>query len=302
MDEAKIKRGLNVYLYYWTIPIFFALILINYFTRTITLEALDMNLMISIVSFLFGFLITITFSMLMLKTSSLKEALAIEAGRLVSLFLLSKQLGKNFHEKIKEKIDDYTISTLREYTTYEVGRESVYGMYEDINFAEIKTKHQETSMNSFLYILGEFEPLREKLEYLTNRRVEWPIKAANYILGILLILLLFLNRGDTFTNMLFVILTTTIIFVFLIIEDYDNLKIGDYTYNISNSEQIFDLIERERYYPQEILSRVNLISGKTYRIGIIDSKTKQEKIFTIQYTPQFSSKINFLVKKSGKKD
>src|SRR3989344_2944770 len=286
----NIKRGLNIYLYYWTIPILFLFIIINYYTRNIKLEALDIGLMISIVSFLFGFLITITFSMLLSKVSSLKENLANETGRLVSLFLLSKHLGKKFSEIIKQRIDSYTINTLRDYTNYDVSREHFYGIYEDIKEIEINNVKQESAAHSFLYVLGELATIREKLEYLTSRRVEKPLKIANYVLGILLIILLFLNRGDTFTNSIFIILSTIIIFIFLIIEDFDNLKIGDYTYNISNSEQIFDLIEKERYYPQEILSRAILIPGNKYRIEIFDKKSKKEKIHLIQYTPSFKRK------------
>ena len=113
----------------------------------------------------------------------------------------------------------------------------------------------------------------------------------------MLILLLFLNRGDPFTNLLFVLLSTIIVFIFLIIEDYDDLKIGDYKANISNSEQIFDLIEKDRYYPEEILSRVELERGKKYRIGILDEKDGKEKIFDILYNPEFKSKVKFLVDK-----
>lgn len=299
MNETKeeIKKGFNVYLYYWTIPAFIGFLLLNYFAKTFRIQELDLNLMISIVSFLFGFLITITFSMLLAKTASLKEALAIETGRLVSLFLLSKKLGKEFHEKIKEKIDYYTMLTLKEYTNYEASRKLMYEMYEDIDNAEQRTKPQEQAMNSFLYILGEFEPLREKLEYLTSRRIEWSLKLANYMLGIILIVLLFLNRGDTFTNSLFIILSTIIVFIFLIIEDYDNLRIGDYTYNISNSEQIFDLIGKPRYYPSEILSRVKLEKGKTYRIGFYDEKTRQERILPLAYNKNFRFSLMRLTKR-----
>lgn len=297
MEEEKIKKGLNIYLYYLTIPVFFGFIIFNYFTRAFRIEALDISLMISVVSFLFGFLISIVFSMLLSKTSALKEALATEAGRLASLFMLSKKLGKEFHEKIRERIDEYTVKTLKNYTEYEIGRQSVYEMYEDTDSAEIKNAKQEAAFNSFLYILGEFEPLREKLEYLTSRRIEKSMKFVNYTLGVILIALLFLNRGDTFTNALFVILSTTIIFIFLIMEDYDNLKIGDYTYNISNSEQIFDLIGKHRYYPEELLSKVNLEQNKQYRIGFYNEKTKEEKIVLLTYNPEFKSKLDFLTKK-----
>ncbi len=295
--DNELKKGVNIYLYYWTIPVFFFLLILNYYTRNIKIEALDIGLMISIVSFLFGFLITITFSMLLSKVSALKENLACETGRLVSLYLSSKQLGKKFHLHLKQRIDSYTISTLRDYINYEVSRDHFYGMYKDLDSLEINNFAQEAAANSFYYVLGELATIREKLEYLTSRRVEKSLKISNYVLGLLLIVLLFLNRGDTFTNSIFIILSTIIIFIFLIIEDYDNLKIGDYTYNISNSEQIFDLLETERYYPKEILSRAILIPGKKYRIGIYDKKTKQEKMHLIQYNPSFKRKLLFLSKK-----
>ncbi|MDO8460085.1 MAG: hypothetical protein Q7S74_03180 [Nanoarchaeota archaeon] len=300
MSEEEIKKGLNIYLYYWTIPVFLAFVIINYSLRNFKIEALNLGLMISVVSFLFGFLITITFSMLLNRSSSLKEDLAIEAGRLVSLYFLSKQLGQKFHEKIIEKIDEYAICTLRDYTNYEISRDPMYSMYLNTPLMEIKDKSQEAAANSFYYVLGEFEPLREKLEYLTNRRVEWSIKIADYLLGIILIILLFLNRGDSFTNAIFVVLSTIIIFIFLIIEDFDDLRIGDYTYNISNSEQIFDLIGKERYYPEEVVDRVELTPNRTYRIGIQDKITKKEKIFQIQYNPKFNSRLRFLTKKVKK--
>ena len=170
-------------------------------------------------------------------------------------------------------------------------------MHDDLEHVKAENDRQKSIAESFLYTLSELEPIREKLEYLTSRRVEKSLKISNYLLGVLLIILLFLNRGDTFTNFIFVILSTIIIFIFLIIEDYDNLKIGDYTYNISNSEQIFDLIGKDRYYPRDVLSRAELISGKKYRIGIYDKKAKEEKMHLIRYNPSFNRKLAFLNRK-----
>jgi len=296
-EKKRVKKGFNLYRYYWTLIAFVVLLIVNYYSRNIKVEALDIGLMISIVSFLFGFLVTIVFSMLLKKVSALKSVLAIEVGRLASLFLLSAYLGNKFHEIITEKIDDYTRKTLRNYKNYEVVREDVYDIHRELKLMEVKSDYQRQISTSFLYILGELQPVREQLEYLTSKKVEWPLKLSAYLLGSLLIVLLFLNRGDSFTNAIFVILSTTIIFIFLIIEDYDDLRIGDYSYNISNSEQIFDLLNKERYYPENILSRVNLEKGRKYRIGFYDSSVKEEKIFLITYNPEFNSKINTLISK-----
>lgn len=300
MDSEKkgdLKRGVNFYYYYLAIPIFIALFMINYYSQSIRVEALNIGLMISVVSFLFGFLVTISFTMLMNKLSALKSCLAAEAGRLTSLFLLSEHLGEKFHKEIAERIDAYTMKTLSHYGSYDVGRGEIYEMHKNLKFMEVKNDYQKQLTSSFLYNLGEMQPVREQLEYLTSRKVELPIKISTYILGGFLIILLFLQRGDSFTNTLFVVLSTVIIFILLIVEDYDDLRIGDYSYNISNSEEIFDLIGRERYYPSHILNRVSLEKGRKYRIGFYGLKTKEEKVFMITYSPGFSSKIDSLASK-----
>ncbi|MBS3078949.1 hypothetical protein J4218_02405 [Candidatus Pacearchaeota archaeon] len=282
-EFENLKKGWNIYHYYFTIVIFFIFVLLNYFSRNFTVESLNMALMISAVTFLFGFITNINFSMLLKKVHSLRDALAQETASLVSVYLLSKHLGKEFHEKIAKLVDGYTIYTLRDYKKYESGREFVYGMYDDLSLMEMDSEYKRSIASRLLSELTSFEKVREELEYLTSNRMEISLKLVNYLLGTILIILLFLNRGDMFTNALFVILSTTIIFLFLIVEDYDELKIEDYATNISNSEQIFDLIGKERYYPQEILSKIKLEKGRKYRIGIFDSKSGKEKIFELEY-------------------
>ena len=283
MEEEISKKGLELYLYYWTLPVFVVFLIINKYANNYNVPAVDLNLMISIVSFLFGFLITISFSMLWSRVSALKSSLAIETGRLVSLFELSKHLGKEFNEKIRKYIDNYTVNTLRDYVNYEVGRESIYGIYEDLDKMELKTESQKQASYSFYYVLGEFEPLREQLEYLTQRGLLWALKFANYALSMILISLLFLNRGNPFNDWLFVVLSTVIVFIILIIEDYEALRIGDYTVNISNSEQLFDLLGEKRYYPRRLLRRVRLEKGQIYRVGVYDPSIKKERIVNMRY-------------------
>jgi len=297
-NEEIIKQKRGFYWYYLTFPACAFFILVNYFSKNFKVVGLDAGLMISVSTFLFGFLISISFSMLLSRSSSLKSALAGETGRIISLYLLSKHLGKSLKEKLEVLFDSYTINTLREYKDYSIGRETFYNVYENIKLAEIKTEFQKQTFNSFMYILGEWEVLRENLEYLTKKRaLLWSLKCSNYLLGFIVIALLFLNRSDLFTNILFIILSTVIIFVLLIIEDYDELRIGDYTANISNSEQIFDLMGKDRYYPFDILGRVRLENGKKYRIGIYDSSTKREKIVLMTYSLSFGIRLTSFMKK-----
>lgn len=281
--QAIKRKGFHVYLYYLTLVALGLFFAVNLYLQKYHINFDDLDLMISVVSFLFGFLITISFSMILNKVNLLKESLALETAHLVSIFKLSKVLGNKFHERIKLTIDNYTVNTLREYSNYEVGRESLYEMYDSLETAEIKSQMQDKIFNSFIYILGEFEKTREKIEYLTKRSLLWALKAINYTLGIILIILLFLNRGVLFNDALFIVLSTTIVFILLIIEDYESLKLGDYNISIENSEQIFDLIGEKRYYPNFLLKRVHLEKGKIYRVGIYDSATKKEKVVNMKY-------------------
>jgi len=281
--KKRIKKEKEIFLYYWTYIALVFFIILNYFSPHLKIASLNIGLIISVVTFLFGFLINISFSIVKNKAVDLREALAIETGRLSSIFWLSKNLGKNFYEKIREHIDKYAIKTLTYFREYEVGRQEISEIYGDLDLITLKSKHQDKYTGSLLYILGELTPIREKIEYLTKVRLLKVLKIVNYLLGSILIILLFLNRGDTFTNIIFIVLSTIIIFILLIIEDYDDLKIGRHTMNISNSEELFDFIGKPRYYPIWLLENVKIKRGETYRIGYIDSKTKKLKIEKVKW-------------------
>jgi len=302
MVENEIKKGWDIYLYYWVIPFFILFTLINYFANFLNFNGFDLGLMVSVVSFLFGFFLTICFSITTSRLTALKEANAFETGRLTSFFQLSKYLGAEFHDKVKNFIDQYTRLTLRDYGNYEIGRASVSSLYDSLYSMDLKTEHKKAIANSFLYVLGEFAVIREKLEYLTQMKMIKAMKIANLILASILIMLLFLSRGESFTGTLFVLLSTTIVFILLILEDYDNLKIGDYVINISNAEQLFDLIGKERYYPENLISKVKLEEGKKYRIGFYNKKENQEKIVTLEYNRSFNLKLTNLFSKFRKKE
>jgi hypothetical protein len=285
--EYKLKRGFNFYIYYFVIPAFIIFAYMNYYLPFVSVGELDLKSMISVITFLFGFFISISFSMILSRVSNLRDSLATETGKIISLFKSSRFFGEVFNKKIIERIDGYTIATLRDYGHYELGREFVYEIYEDLKNLTVTNEIQKTYLSSFLSTLNDFENVHEKIEALTSEKMLLAMRLANYILAGLFVSFLFLNRGDLFTDALFVILSTVIVFILLIIEDYENLNIGDYINNISNSEQIFDLIGKDRYYPKSILGRVRLEKGRKYRIGVDNPKTKEEKIFNLSYDSNF---------------
>ena len=286
-EDYKLKRRFYIYIYYFVIPAFIVFSYVNYHVPFVNVEQLDLRTMLSVVTFLLGFFISISFSMILSRASKLRDSLAMETGRIVSLYKYSKFFGETFNKKIIERIDGYTIATLRNLGHYEAGREFLYEIYEDLKNITITNEIQNTYLSSFLTTLNEFESMHEKIEALTSEKMLFAMKFANYVLAGLLIVLLFLNRGNIFTDILFVIVSTVIVFILLIIEDYESLNIGDYAVNVSNSEQIFDLIGKERYYPYAILGRTNLERGRIYRIGVYDTKLKEEKIFNFAYNSNF---------------
>jgi hypothetical protein len=294
--EYKLRGRFYIYIYYFVIPAFLIFAYINYYVPFVNVEQLDLRMMLSVVTFLFGFFISISFSTILSRASNLRDSLAMEAGKIVSLFKYSKFFGETFSKKISERIDGYTIATLRNYEHYEVGREFIYEIYEDLRNLTITNELHKSYLSSFLSTLNDLESTHEKIEALTSEKMLLAMKLANYVLAGLLISLLFLNRGNIFTDVLFVVLSTVIVFILLIIEDYESLSIGDYTNNVSNSEQIFDLIGKERYYPYSTLGKITLEKGRVYRIGVYDTKLKEEKIFNLAY----NSKFNFNLGKSIK--
>ncbi len=295
--EYKLKKRFSVYIYYLVIPAFVLFSYLNYNLPYFNVGILDLRTMMSVVTFLFGFFISISFSMILSRASTLRDDLATETGKIISLFKTSKFFGEIFNKKIAERIDGYTVATLRDYDHYEVGRGFLYEIYEDLRNLTLTSETQKAYLSQFLSTLNDFEKVHEKLEALTSEKMLFAMKLANYVLAVLLISLLFLNRGETFTNVLFVILSTVIVFLLLIIEDYENLRIGDYINNISNSEQIFDLIGKDRYYPYSVLGRIKLEKGKVYRIGVYNPKTKEEEVLHLSYNSKFEFNLGRAIKR-----
>jgi hypothetical protein len=294
--EYKLKSEFALYIYYFVIPAFILFAYMNSYLPFVSVGDLDLKTMLSIVTFLFGFFISISFSMILSRASSLRDSLAYETGKIVSLVKSSRFFGEIFYKKIVENVDGYTMDTLRSYGHYEVGRKFIYNIYDDLKNLTLTSETQKMHISSFWSTLNDFEKVHEKIEALTAEKMLFAMRLANYVLAGLLISFLFLNRGEIFTNVLFVILSTLIVFILLIIEDYENLRIGDYINNISNSEQIFDLIGKERYYPRSILGRVSLEKGRRYRIGIYNSKAKEEKIFNVSYDSNFDFNMSKLTR------
>jgi len=283
MKNNSIKKGLGTYLYYWTIVGFLIFLLINYFFKDFKTENLNVGMMISAVTFLFGLLVGSNFSMLRSRLGNLKEVMAIETGRFINLFYLSEKLGGKFHEQIKKRIDRYTIQALSYFQKYEAGRKEIFGIYKDLDLVKPKSKSQELYLRLFLFNLGEIMPIRRKIEYFSKKYQITAMKFVNYALGFILILLLFLNRSNFFTEVLFVILSTIVIFVLLIIEDYDDLKIGAYTLGVSNAEQIFDLIGEKRYYPKKLLKNAEIKKGDICRVGYFDKQSKKHIVKEVKF-------------------
>lgn len=296
-EKGRIKRKVNFYWYYWAIISFFVFIFVDDVFPLIDTGELDLRLAISTISFLFGFLISISFSMIISRTNNLRDSLAVETGKIVSLLFLAKHIGSEFYKSVKENIDNYTVSTLRDYANYDRGRIYVYNIYELLEKVNPKGETSLKAYSSFTSVLNDWESVREKLEFLTSGKLIPAIRIANYLLGSMLIISLFLNRGSYLSGALFIFLSSIIVFILLIIEDYESLKIGDYINNISNSEQLFDLMEVNRYYPEEILGRVHLEKGRSYRIGIYDPESKSEKIFVLNYNRGFKQKLDELLNK-----
>ena len=193
--EYKLKGRFYIYIYYFVIPAFIIFSYVNYHSPFVNVEQLDLRMMLSVVTFLFGFFISISFSMILSRASNLRDSLATETGKIVSLYKYSKFFGETFSKKITERIDGYTLATLRNYHHYEAGREFIYEIYEDLRNLTITNELHKTYLSSFLSTLNDLENMHEKIEALTSEKLLLAMKLTNYVLASLIISLLFLNRG-----------------------------------------------------------------------------------------------------------
>ena len=235
--------------------------------------SINIELLITISTFLFAILAGFFISRLNKRYDKIRELVSLEDASLLSFYNASKIYGKKFSEEIREIIDQYYITCYDNPVSgaYAKTRPYVSKLWDKMR--EIR-KHKSESL---------YQVLCQNLVDLEKSRKE---SSATYIeciglgqwiilifLSVIIVVGLFLIRTNTIiSSVITVLLTSAIILVLLIIRDLNNFMLGGIPLMEESGQEVLEAIGKERYYHESFIKKgisrpYKIPYIKKYRLG-----------------------------------
>lgn len=240
----------------------------------------EIMMVFSFVSFLFSILSGFFVSALWNRYTDIRELTSIEAARLEDLYETIKVGSDDMAKRIADKIDKYIIKAL-EYDIHkyqETISEEYHTLYKELE--KLEEENLSTAVkNNALSVFAKFTDCRKeilskgkdnlgKLHWITILMLAF-ITAALWI---------FIQFEGIFGILVGTILLFSILAVITILYDLNNLTWGEERIDIEIFERVYDIIDKPRYYPEEVLNEVTMPSGiKEYRVGILKNPDTHER-------------------------
>ena len=210
--------------------------------------------LLAFIGILFGFIVGFFISDLYSRFQTIKENAAIDASGLATFFSYAKLMvrgrqNKKWIEKQRDIINRYVRKFMPlPWSRYAETEPEFSEMLDSLKDVKYKTDKENETYSNMLAIVTEVSDAREKLvmnveDHLT--RGEWTVVI---LLGALLLFSLFYVKTlETVSIVFTAILSASILILFLVIRDLNNLKFGESMVSIEPYQRILDAIGKPRY-------------------------------------------------------
>ncbi|MBT3940707.1 DUF4239 domain-containing protein [Candidatus Woesearchaeota archaeon] len=266
------------------IVVFFILFVgMSYFLpETGSLE--NAKLLLSAIAIIFSILAGFAISSLWSRFTRMRELLSIESGELESLYKMSQFIGSRYAEIVREIIDKYLVKAF-DYDLWayqeHVNRE-FFSLFDSLKNISVTDDKQKQALGKIFNILDNLGNVRKEIFTLGSDRLKKHEWMSLIVLSGLLIATLFYVKEETLISMVFTILLSTgIVLIVAVIRELDDMEWDIETIGYEIYEQVFDLIGKPRYFPEEgFLKKRNMKTGNYYRVGLADN---QGHTFGVKY-------------------
>jgi ABC-type multidrug transport system fused ATPase/permease subunit len=233
---------------------------------------------------LFGILSGFTVSILWGRLEKTRGCLTDETGIIYSIYYRSAVFGKTIQNKVSDLIDDYLIATtdapLEEFNKSQDEFVKLYNYILNLK----PSKEHTFERGDMLAMLDEDIKNRTHVLFHSMAKLVPYLSYSVYVLGFMLILLIFYMHNYTFASaVITILLSSTVVLVMLLIDDLNKMKLWANIFMEVNLNSIYDVIGKKRYYEEWLMKQgyQSPKPGETYRIrdksGKIIEKTAPKK-------------------------
>jgi hypothetical protein len=247
------------------------------FTLPIFNSSEDIKLILTISTFLFGIFAGFVIASRMNRFTRFRDLLTNETGFLISLYEYSKFVGGAFSKKISELIDNYVVEGFL-YEVYEYHRKteaSFYAIFDEIRNFRPANEVQKEGLSQMRWIIRDMPKDREEMYLLEEDKISFLLKTTLILLtSTILFCLFYIRTSDVSSDIIAIILSTSVVLVLFLIRDLDQLKVSNYAIDYGIYFRLFDIIRKPRLYTSDAISnrRLKLPAKGSYRYGIIQRK------------------------------
>src|SRR3989338_5430688 len=183
--------------------------------------------LITAATFLFGIFAGFIIASRLTRYSRYRELLTNETGSLITLYQYAKTIEDKYAKKIADAIEKYLLKSFQ-YEIYEYHGKTEPEFYNI--FAKIREYHtskkNEQIENQMFSMIRDMLKDREELFLLGKDQITFWLKTTLYTLSGAILLSLFLTRSpEIYSNVLVILLATSVLIVLFLINDLDKLKL-----------------------------------------------------------------------------
>ena len=215
----------NIKPHYFVIVVFLSSFILDYLYKGSGLGD-DLNVVLSVSSFIFGFYIILAVTRAKEKQDSIRRQLRLADGLFVSCNIEMKVFPEEIRKKFLKKVDNYLISTV-DYKLSDIEKtsNSFYELYEyTTNSIKPNNDMQKNSIKRIcgsLYELATDRTLLEVSSENKSSKLEWGLIVSLFM--VIIFLILNLNISGIFGSLLVATLVSSLSSILLILYRYDNL-------------------------------------------------------------------------------
>ena len=264
-----------------SIVAFVAFILIAFFVPGGNPASSEIQLILTISTFLFAIVIGFYLSKYNTRYDTMRDLISSEDALFLTLFESVAFLGKEFTEAFRELIDRYYVIAfdfpLGEY--YKHNAKYIHLMYEELNkIQKFPNEKAQDVFDDILGLLRDIEHGRNESSVLSHERItkgQWTILLL--LGGIVLFSIFFLKTDVLHSQIITVLLATVLVLILLIIRDLQNFRLGGKELVGESGQEVFESIGKLRYHNLRYIEEgiVSIPESiKEYRLGLHEPGSK----------------------------
>ncbi len=225
----------------------FVIITFSLYTPFFNLDQEIRNLMTAS-TFLFGIFAGFVIASRLTRYSRYRELLTNETGYLITLYQYALTVDKKYADKIAEAIEKYLLKSFK-YKVYEYHEKTeaeFYNIFNQIKEYHVTEKKQKMEDQMFAMVRDMLKD-REELFLLGKDKINFWLKTILMTLSGAILFSLFLTRSqEIYSNILVILLATSVLGVLFLINDLDKLKLYNKAISYDLYYRVFDAIHKER--------------------------------------------------------